>query len=67
MRRIVEKMIDQFEEESDKLLFDLGPTTCRNWAIDPAHKITANRDRSSALLNLDKNYKDYARWGRDNI
>jgi len=33
VRRIVEKMIDQFEEESDKLLFDLGPTTCRNWAI----------------------------------
>ena len=33
VRRIVEKMIDQFEEENDKLLFDLGPKTCRNWAI----------------------------------
>jgi len=30
VRRIIEKMVDQFEEESDKLLFDLGPTTYRN-------------------------------------
>ena len=29
VRRIVEKMIDQFEEESYKLLFDLGPKTYR--------------------------------------
>jgi hypothetical protein len=25
VRRIIEKMVDQFEEESDKLLFVLGP------------------------------------------
>jgi hypothetical protein len=33
VRRIIEKMVDQFEEESDKLLFVLGLTTCRNWEI----------------------------------
>ena len=44
VRRIVEKMIDHFEEESDKLLFVLGHRTCRNWVIRRIRfKITANR------------------------
>ena len=33
VRRIIEKMVDQFEEESDKLLFVLGLTTCRNVVV----------------------------------
>jgi hypothetical protein len=33
VRRIIEKMVDQFEEESDKLFVCSGPITCRNWEI----------------------------------
>ena len=30
VRRIIEKMVDKFEEESDKILFVLGLTTSRS-------------------------------------